>query len=76
MKPKIWVLTTEYNDYDQHGEYFVAAFLSKPGFDALLEIVGSEKVAERLLAKDSTGGRIGVEHQWWYLREFEEGEVC
>lgn len=28
----MWVLTREYNNYDQHGEYFVAAFKEKPTF--------------------------------------------
>lgn len=26
----VWILTTEYNDYDQYGEYFLQAFASKP----------------------------------------------
>ena len=26
----IWVLTKEYNDYNQHGEYFVGAWKEKP----------------------------------------------
>lgn len=27
---KIWILTSEHNDYNQHGEYFLAAFAAKP----------------------------------------------
>jgi len=27
---KVWILTSEYNDYDQHGEYFEAVFAQKP----------------------------------------------
>ena len=26
----VWVLTEEYNDYDQHGEYFLAVFKDEP----------------------------------------------
>ncbi len=31
----IWILTEEYNDYDQHGEYFLAAFKEKPSLEEL-----------------------------------------
>lgn len=27
---KVWVLTSEVNDYDQHGDYFLAVFKNKP----------------------------------------------
>jgi len=27
---KVWVLTEEYNDYDQHGEYYLAVFKREP----------------------------------------------
>jgi len=30
MARQIWLLTTEYNQYDQYGEYFVAAFEEFP----------------------------------------------
>jgi hypothetical protein len=26
----VWILTEEYNDYDQHGEYFLAVFKKEP----------------------------------------------
>ena len=26
----IWILTEEYNEYDQHGGYFLAAFTREP----------------------------------------------
>ncbi len=26
----VWVLTEEYNEYDQHGEYFLAVFKDEP----------------------------------------------
>jgi len=27
---KVWVLTEEFNDYDQHGAYFLAVFKHEP----------------------------------------------
>lgn len=41
-KQKIWVLTREHNDYDQHGAYFVAAFIKKPSHAALAKVLSSE----------------------------------
>ena len=34
----MWILTSEYNDYDQHGEYFEAAWLEKPTKEQLSKI--------------------------------------
>lgn len=36
----MWILTEEYNDYSQHGEYFVAAWLEKPTSEQLKEKFG------------------------------------
>lgn len=30
MNNTVWILTCEYNDYDQHGEYFVEVFYKEP----------------------------------------------
>lgn len=70
MFNKVWVLTFEVNDYDQHGEYFLAVFGEKPD---------SEKLANAMKESDpsflehvlSGGGRIGDEHQWFYLTEID-----
>lgn len=35
----MWILTSEYNDYDQHGAYFEAAFDVKPTFKELKAIL-------------------------------------
>lgn len=32
----MWILTEEFNDYDQHGEYFRAAWNEKPTEEVLL----------------------------------------
>lgn len=36
----VWVLTDEYTDYDQHGEYYLAAFKDKPTNEQLEKILG------------------------------------
>ena len=63
----IWVLTEEYNDYDQHGEYFVHAWNSKPTGDQLREVIGhgGDKFINHVLAG---GGREQYENSWYYLR--------
>ena len=61
----MWILTEEYNDYDQHGEYFLHAWLFKPTKSQLLEHVDGS-LLDHILAG---GGRLGTEHVWYYLRE-------
>lgn len=39
LQGSIWVLLEEYNDYDQHGEYFVHAWNHKPSKEELSEHV-------------------------------------
>ncbi len=65
---KIWILTEAYNDYDQHGEYFVAAFANKPTKEQLAkhDIHGEE--ADHVL---NGGGRRNYEYNWYYLQEYE-----
>lgn len=67
----MWILTEEYNDYDQHGEYFIAAWNDKPTLDQLLdmEILGNENL-EHIL---NGGGRVDIEYQWFNLHEYKEG---
>jgi hypothetical protein len=74
----IWVLTEEYNDYDQHGEYFVYAWDHKPSREELrLRGVetGRPYAADYLTFVLAGGGRIRVasyyEEQWYFLRELE-----
>jgi hypothetical protein len=78
-KQSIWVLTEEYNDYDQHGEYFVHAWTHKPSRE---ELVSQGVESSRAKCKDylalvlSGGGRITVgeywENQWYRLKEITE----
>lgn len=68
MMRSVWVLTAEYNDYDQHGEYFVTVFPEKPSRKDLHVYVPSVSDVDLLLTKG--GGRVDDEYKWWYLNEF------
>ena len=61
----MWVLTEGYNDYDQHGDYFLHAWLFKPTNSQLLEYIDGSLLSWVL----NGGGRIGTEYNWFNLRE-------
>jgi nitric oxide reductase large subunit len=63
----VWLLTSEYNAYDQLGEYFEAIFQDKPtGNDLCRNGITSEADQEHIL---KGGGRRGSEAVWYNLRE-------
>ena len=63
----IWVLTSEYNDYDQHGEYFEAVFIGKPTSEQIQKHCGiNEEGAVHIL---SGGGRVKNEYLWYNLQK-------
>ena len=69
----IWLLTYEVNAYDQEGEYFIAAFESKPTADQLKPFLSGyrwkcEEGIEHLL---NGGGRREYEDDWYYLVEYK-----
>jgi len=67
----IWIITKEYNEYDQFGEYFVAAFSAKPTFSQLKELITeSDDIVGRLTRG---GGRRDSEYHWYNLHEQKEG---
>lgn len=69
----MWVVTKEYNDYNQHGEYFVAVYKDKPTFQQLKETLQSEDdVTIGKLTRG--GGRQNIEDEWYSLIRVEEGE--
>lgn len=80
----VWVLTTEYNDYDQHGEYFEAVFATKPTVKELasyfkenggVPVYGDAMAAlDFLLHLIDGGGRQDTEHQWYNLTEHHFGK--
>ena len=68
---KVWILTKEYNDYNQHGEYFVAAFKGKPSREQVAKIVNhysDSRLVDKIL---EGGGRVDYDHLWYWLREEE-----
>lgn len=68
--PHIWVLTESYNDYNQHGGYFVAAWTNKPTLQQIAKVCGiTLDGAEHVL---DGGGRQGLEEQWYELMEYEQ----
>ena len=62
----VWILTEEYNDYDQHGEYYIAAFRDVPTVEQLMKFEMNEEGA---LHVQNGGGRIGTEYSWYNLRQ-------
>lgn len=63
---KVWVLTTAYNDYDQHGDYFLKVFCSKPTHDQLLKEI-PDSTDDLIIHILNGGGRIGNDYQLWDL---------
>ena len=63
---KVWVLTDEYNDYDQHGEYFIAVFINKPTHEQLTAHGVDKFKLHHVL---NGGGRTNNEYQWFNLTE-------
>lgn len=71
----VWLLTTEYNAYDQFGEYFLEMFAEFPTFEQLREAVGKDKpwygVSDDLLVHiKNGGGRQATEDQWFHLKRY------
>ena len=62
----ITVLTEEYNQYDQYGEYYLAVFKNKPTLEQLMKFDMNEQGAQHVL---NGGGRQKYEDQWYNLRE-------
>jgi hypothetical protein len=65
----IWILTSEYNDYDQHGEYFEAVFVGKPTAKQIEEHCGVNEIGSTHIL--AGGGRIKHQDQWYNLRQEE-----
>ncbi len=67
----IWVITEEFNDYNQHGGYFVCAFDHSPTYDDLITAGFSKGYALRIL---SGGGRFDDEYHWFEINEVAFGK--
>lgn len=62
----VWILTEEYNAYDQYGEYFRAVFKDKPTAEQLKPYLDEHYPVQHVL---DGGDRRGVEDNWYYLRQ-------
>jgi hypothetical protein len=69
---KLWVLLRSHNDYDQYGEYFVAAYPVRPTVDQLNLILNDHDHAVHVTAG---GGRRGIEDTWFNLICVEAGQA-
>ena len=61
----VWVLTSDYNLYDQMGEYFEAVFKDKPTAQQLVDAGMDCQEAERVLKKRR---RLLSQNQCYHLR--------
>lgn len=78
MTKTIWVLLVEYNDYDQHGAYFEAAFEEKPTIEQIKARLQEENNANDFTSWLNDVGeahffsnidRKTNEYQWFFLEE-------
>lgn len=77
----VWVLTCLHNDYDQHGDYFLAVWSSKPSLTDLATYFGKEggvyphyDVMQAIAFLEhlrAGGGRRGDEDIWYELNFVE-----
>ena len=66
---KVWVLTEEFNLYDQQGAYFRAVWSTKPSLGQIMhECRVGENDAAHIL---NGGGRVKWEDSWFFLIEQE-----
>jgi hypothetical protein len=71
----MWIVTASINEYNQEGDYFVAAYKDKPTFQQLKDLFPN---AEDAMVGKLTrgGGREGAEYEWFELTEVAEGQLC
>lgn len=68
---RVWVLTSAYNDYDQHGEYFEAVWPAKPTAEQVGDKLGLIAASSTVAHVLNGGGRQQWEDVWWHLREHD-----
>ena len=82
VTPKSYVLTSQYNDYDQYGAYFIAWFHQKPTAEEVCKALRLDAAHAELfdymdLAKHvlASGGRCGSEHVWYTLKQVQSSST-
>lgn len=81
QKPGVWVLTSHYNAYDQHGAYLCCIWPAKPTTEQLAEhfkyttghLSNVMAALHFLLHLGKGGGRQGTEDKWYELDYVEFG---
>jgi hypothetical protein len=69
----LWIVTADYNDDHQYGDYFVAAFIEKPTFQDLKKTLPDEDnfTINRIINGE---GRLGFEPVWYNIIEVKPGK--
>lgn len=68
MCKSVWVVTSEVNDYNQHGSYLEHVFFTKPTVEDLMNALPiNGECAIHIL---TVGGRKNLENTWYYLTEY------
>jgi hypothetical protein len=77
----LWILTRSVNDYNQDGDYFVAAWAEKPTRDGIARVLfdtnwnqlveHNKGLVKRVL---DGGGREDGEWEWFHLVQVAHGE--
>jgi hypothetical protein len=67
----VWVLTEEYNQYDQYGEYFRAVFANKPTAEQLKQYLHPNEYDWITHILDGGGRTEDNENNWYHLREIK-----
>lgn len=80
--PQSYVLTSQYNEYDQYGSYFIAWFHRKPTAEeickaiqadgALAEIFDYMSLAKRVLVEDA---RPCSDRVWYTLKQVQSSSA-
>lgn len=76
----VWILTEEFNEYDQYGDYFICAFRDKPTIKTLKNYFSTEISLGKATLAGATeeeffehllkgGGRQNREYHWFNLEE-------
>lgn len=72
MQHYVYILTKEYNEYDQYGEYFEDVFKDKPSPEQLSKSTNYASDSESIRKLLAVGTcRLRGDHSWYNLRKEE-----
>lgn len=67
----MWILTYEENDYNQHGEYFLAAWSNKPSIEQLEKVLKADKSEYTIEEVYQNCGRLRSTRRWYNFFHYE-----